>query len=194
MDDLISKLQNVLSDEESMKQIRELAGMLSGEGQQSSSPPPGSEASSPTSGGQGESMPDIASLLSKLGMTSGGGNTEKNSVPTVSPAPSSHGHDQPSGSAPDISALLAGLTSTGSKSQADSGGGFDISKLLKLQTIMAQSNKSDKNVELLLALKPLLKEENQAKIDRLIKIFKFFAVYPALKESGLLGGDLFGLL
>ena len=54
MDDLISKLQNVLSDEESMKQIRELAGMLSGEGQQSSSPPPGSEASSPTSGGQGE--------------------------------------------------------------------------------------------------------------------------------------------
>lgn len=59
---------------------------------------------------------------------------------------------------------------------------------------MAQSNKSDKNVELLLALKPLLKEENQAKIDRLIKIFKFFAVYPALKESGLLGGDLFGLL
>ena len=39
----------------------------------------------------------------------------------------------------------------------------------------------------------LLKEENQVKIDRLIKIFKLFAVYPALKESGLLGGDLLGL-
>lgn len=48
-------------------------------------------------------------------------------------------------------------------------------------------------MNLLLALRPLLKEENQAKIDRLIKVFKLFAVYPALKESGLLGGDLLGL-
>ena len=59
---------------------------------------------------------------------------------------------------------------------------------------MQQANTHDKNVDLLLALKPLLKEENQAKIDRLIKIFRLFAIYPALKESGLLGGDLFGLL
>ena len=74
------------------------------------------------------------------------------------------------------------------------GNGLDVSKLLALQTIMQQANKQDKNVDLLLALRPLLKEENQAKIDRLIKIFRLFAVYPALKESGLLGGDLFGLL
>ena len=59
---------------------------------------------------------------------------------------------------------------------------------------MQQANKHDKNVDLLLALRPLMKEENQVKIDRLIKIFKLFAVYPLLKESGLLGGDLFGLL
>ena len=65
---------------------------------------------------------------------------------------------------------------------------------MQLTSIISQANKSDKNVELLLALKPLLKEENQAKIDRLIKIFKLFAIYPLLKESGLLGGDLFGLL
>jgi hypothetical protein len=73
-------------------------------------------------------------------------------------------------------------------------GSPDITKLLKLQAIMQQANTHDKNVDLLLALKPLLKEENQAKIDRLIKIFRLFAIYPALKESGLLGGDLFGLL
>ena len=69
-----------------------------------------------------------------------------------------------------------------------------MAKLLKLQAIMQQANKHDKNVDLLLALRPLMKEENQVKIDRLIKIFKLFAVYPLLKESGLLGGDLFGLL
>ena len=38
-----------------------------------------------------------------------------------------------------------------------------------------------------------IKEENQIKIDRLVKIFRLFAIYPALKESGLLGGDLFGI-
>ena len=66
--------------------------------------------------------------------------------------------------------------------------------LMQLGTVISSANKSDKNVDLLLALRPLLKEENQVKIDRLVKIFKLFAIYPALKESGLLGGDLFGLL
>ena len=77
--------------------------------------------------------------------------------------------------------------------QATQTGGLDIAKLMKIQSIMQSASKPDKNIQLLLALRPLLKEENQAKIDRLIKIFKLFAVYPALKESGLLGGDLLGL-
>ena len=77
--------------------------------------------------------------------------------------------------------------------QATQAGGLDIAKLMKIQSIMQSASKPDKNIQLLLALRPLLKEENQAKIDRLIKIFKLFAVYPALKESGLLGGDLLGL-
>lgn len=64
---------------------------------------------------------------------------------------------------------------------------------MKIQSIMQSASKPDKNIQLLLALRPLLKEENQAKIDSLIKIFKLFAVYPALKESGLLGGDLLGI-
>ena len=40
----------------------------------------------------------------------------------------------------------------------------------------------------------MMKAENQAKIDRLIKLYRLMAIYPALKKSGLLGGDLFGLL
>lgn len=80
-----------------------------------------------------------------------------------------------------------------SLAQATQTGGLDIAKLMKIQSIMQSASKPDKNIQLLLALRPLLKEENQAKIDRLIKIFKLFAVYPALKESGLLGGDLLGL-
>lgn len=152
----MSKLQSVLNDEESMKQIKDLAGMLGNElteSPQSNSQP----AVQPTSSPQ-NSTPDFSQLLANLGGASG---EQNNPQPqTLQPA------DNP----------------------------IDIQKIMQLTSIISQANKSDKNVELLLALKPLLKEENQAKIDRLIKIFKLFAIYPLLKESGLLGGDLFGLL
>lgn len=139
----MNKIQNVLNDEESMKQIKELADMLTADnGGQSETP-------------QSPQNTDFSQLLQSLG--------------GVSP---------PAESKP---------------AQATQAGGFDIAKLMKLQSIMQTASKPDKNIQLLLALRPLLKEENQAKIDRLIKIFKLFAVYPALKESGLLGGDLLGL-
>ena len=69
---------------------------------------------------------------------------------------------------------------------------FDITKLMQLQGAMSQAGKGDKNIALLTALRPLLKEENQVKLDRVIKLFRLMALWPVLKESGLLGGDLFG--
>ena len=140
MQDLMSKLQSVLGDEQSMKQLSEIASALSSE--------------MPEQASANNSQPDFSQLLKSLNLE------QPQQAQPVQPANS----------------------------------GLDVSKLLALQTIMQQANRQDKNVDLLLALRPLLKEENQAKIDRLIKIFKLFAVYPALKESGLLGGDLFGLL
>lgn len=140
MQDLMSKLQSVLGDEQSMKQLSEIASALSSE--------------TPEQASAGNAQPDFSQLLKSLNL------------------------EQPQQAQP----------------AAPANSGLDVSKLLALQTIMQQANKQDKNVDLLLALRPLLKEENQAKIDRLIKIFRLFAVYPALKESGLLGGDLFGLL
>lgn len=142
MDDLMAKLQSVLNDEQSMKQLSQLAGALSGDDASQAQP------------AAGEAVPnDFSQLLKSLDL-----NTQ-----TQQPAPPA---------AP----------------------GIDVAKLMQLQAILQQANKHDKNVDLLLALRPLLKEENQVKIDRLIKIFKLFSVYPALKQSGLLGGDLFGIL
>ena len=141
MDDLMNKIQNVLNDEESMKQIKELADMLT--------------ADNGEQGGQSEAPQSPRNM--------------------------------------DFSQLLQSLGGVSPPAQATQAGGFDIAKLMKIQSIMQSASKPDKNIQLLLALRPLLKEENQAKIDRLIKIFKLFAVYPALKESGLLGGDLLGL-
>lgn len=155
MDDLMSKLQNVLNDEESMKQIKELADMLGNDMNESDSGP----AISPQSNNQ---TPDFSQLLASLGGITGNSQQSQNN-------PAKKTEDSPLGN-------------------------LDIAKLAQLSATLSQANKSDKNVDLLLALRPLLKEENQIKIDRLIKIFKLFAIYPVLKESGLLGGDLFGLL
>ncbi len=131
----MNKLQSVLNDEESMKQVRELADMLS--------------QSSENGGGSG----GTAQL-------------------------------------PDLTAL----TGSGSSQGAAASGDIDIAKLMQLSQVMKSASANDKNIDLLLALRPLLKEENRQKIDRLIKIFRLLSVYPALKESGLLGGDLFGIL
>ena len=124
MDDLMGKIQEVLSDEESMKQLTELASSL-------------------FSSSEGEET-----------------GTERESV----------GEE---------------------KTEDDSGGGtdFDFSKLLMMGQVM-NSVSNDKNAELLIALKPLLKEERQAKVDKAVKMLKLFAVFNILKESGMLN-DIF---
>jgi len=134
MDDLMSKIQDVLSDEESMNQIKKLAGMLGGE--------------------NSEGTADFSSIF--------GGNKASSE---------SDG-------------------STESNGEFD----FDFSKLIKLQEILSQANKKDHNTEFLYALKPILKDENQIKIDRIIKILKLLAMWPLIKDSGILGGDLFDFL
>lgn len=139
MDDLMSKIQAMLSDEESMNQIKQLAEMF------------------------------------------GTGAASQESAPSqpAQPAP-----------APDLSALLSGLTGGG---QGGSGiGGLDMGMLLQLQSLFSTVSAGDKNSELLLALKPLLKEDKHEKIDKAIKILKLLALWSVVKESGLLKSlDLF---
>ncbi|WP_295153554.1 hypothetical protein [uncultured Ruminococcus sp.] len=117
MDDIMNKLQDILNDGESMKQIRELADML-------------------------------------------GVNTE-NAADTLPAAPA-----QPS---------------------------VDPTALLKLGQVLQSASREDDNIRLLTALRPLLKEESRIKLDRVIKIYRLVNLYPALKESGLGGGELLGI-
>lgn len=65
--------------------------------------------------------------------------------------------------------------------------GLDAEMLLKLFGMMESMNHQDDNERFLLALRPLLREENRAKIDAAVKFMKLFALLPVLKESGLLG-------
>ncbi|EGC04174.1 MULTISPECIES: hypothetical protein [Ruminococcus] len=117
----MNKIQSVLNDEESMKQIRELAGMLS--------------TDQPSAG-------------------------EQPAMPTAPQAET------------DI----------------------DPVRLMQLGQVLRSASREDDNVRLLNALRPLLREETQLKLDRVIKLYRLMNLYPALKQSGLGGGDLLGLL
>lgn len=129
MDDLMGKIQEMLSDEESMKQISELAQMFS----------------------------------------SSDNNDTKSSETT----------SKPDNTAAGLPGGIAGLGM----------GDFDFTKILKVQEIMNKAS-NDKNAEFLLALKPLLREERQQKVDKAVKMLKLFAVWTVLKDSGMLN-DLF---
>lgn len=135
MDDLTSKIENILGSEEGQAQIRELAAML---------------------GGENGEMPD----LSALGNMFGGAQNGESS------------HEQ---SADDDSIL----------------GDIDVGMLLKMKDMFTSSKGSDKNSQLLLALRPHLKDENKEKVDGAIKIMKLIALLPLIKDSGLFGGELF---
>jgi hypothetical protein len=64
-------------------------------------------------------------------------------------------------------------------------GGVDFAQILQILSLLTDPPK-DKNVDFLAALKPLMSEEKQPKIERSIKLLKLYDMYEVLKENGLL--------
>lgn len=62
----------------------------------------------------------------------------------------------------------------------------DIGKIMQLTELMGTFSQNDRNTDLLLALKPHLKEERQQRVDKAVKMLKLLAVWNVAKESGLL--------
>ncbi len=180
MEELMQKLQSVLNDEESMNQIKSLASMFGGGSDNNNphEPEQTSDNSSQQSSSPNQSkinMEDISSLLASI---AGGNNQDNNSR---------YGQN-----AQNVSSNLSDSDNHNQQNQGQMP--FDIGKIMALGNVISNASKSDKNTELLLALKPHLKAEKQDKVDKVIKIFKLIAIWPAIKDSGLLGGDLFGIL
>lgn len=63
--------------------------------------------------------------------------------------------------------------------------GLDPEMLLKMLSLFETFNQPSDNERFLLALKPLLREENRPKIDSAMRLLKLFSLLPVLKESGL---------
>ncbi|MCL1903057.1 MAG: hypothetical protein FWF94_01400 [Oscillospiraceae bacterium] len=67
---------------------------------------------------------------------------------------------------------------------------IDFDMLSKMGELFSRMNKPDRNAELLSALKPHLRIENQHKVDSALKLSRMMSMLPFLKESGILN-DLF---
>lgn len=68
---------------------------------------------------------------------------------------------------------------------------LDIATITKVAQILGSVNMRDRNVELLLALKPHFGEKRRKKVDDAIRVMQLIKVLPALRETGLFS-NLFG--
>ena len=205
MDDLTQQLNQILSDPQSMQQIQGILGSLGmnggggGSGAPAAAPPAPAQAPAPqsaptpASSGGGFDMSALSGALSSLGGLGGLGSLLGNgggqaaSTPASAPAPVQN----PLGA---LGALggLGGLGGGGSPL-----GGVTpemLNMVTKLGPLLSQVNQEDDATRLLHALRPLLSEARQKKVDEAMKILQMMRLLPLLKESGVFSGLLSGLL
>lgn len=162
-DDFSEKLSAILGNPEAMGQIMSIAQAIGGEG-------PQEEAASPSEPMEYAAPPAAAE-----------------------PSP-------PAAQGPDLSGLLGilgSLTGGGGSQSATAGGGDPLSALASLDPrviqagmkLLSEMNRTDdRKTALLTALRPFVKEERYAKVDRAVQIAKLSRVirvaFTVFKEGG----------
>lgn len=217
MDELIAKLQSILSTNEGQQQLKNLQNALNSQPEQGASSNQGLDFSKlssifqsftqsqagPTEQQQTEQSQTQQSQAQQTATASGG--NQGFDFSQLSSILSGLGQGQSSTGQPRAEQSATGQSQAGQSqggfdiSQLSSllgggntggEGGFDISMLLKLQQAFKSMNVDDKNSQLLYALKPHFSERRQAKVDQAVTIMRLITALPALKESGILSGIL----
>ena len=67
--------------------------------------------------------------------------------------------------------------------------GLDIGSMAKIAGLLSAAGSTSDDERLLMALKPLLREENRGKVDTAMRLLKLISLLPLLRESGLFGGQ-----
>lgn len=190
MDDLTGKISEILSNPGAMEQIKNLAGMIGNQTQNSSgeSSPvntPSANLSAPSSE-QGPDLSALGSILNALKNTSAPQTNFANTDPSPAPGNNSPANGSSTlGNLSGLSNLLGGLST---------GGGSDlIGMLAKMGPIFSALRQEDDSTRLLHALRPMLRPARQKKLDEALKLLHLMRALPLLKQSGILG-SLGGLL
>ncbi len=130
--------------------------------------------------GDPESMQQIKELAQMLSEQTNGDDLSGNGSASEDHPDGVPDQNTASQSAFDPSALsgLAGLFGPG---------GIDFNTIMGIGKVLSAAGEDDKNTALLLALRPHLSEVRQQKVDRAVKMLKLYALFLALKDSGMLG-------
>ncbi len=90
-----------------------------------------------------------------------------------------------------LRALAEDSPDDGGSGQESSGeglfSGIDLGTMAKAASLLGAAASPNDDEKLLLALKPLLREENRGKVDTAVRLLKLISLLPLLKESGLFG-------
>ncbi len=168
MDDLSSKINQILSDPESVNQLRAVAASLGL--------------------GGGEAPPSPAAQAPQQPPAS----TPPPAAPT--PPPSSGAAAPPPGT-PDLSALSSLIASLGGGARQNTAAPpppmIDPATLGVLASALGKMNAPNENVNLLQALRPHFSEGRRSRIDDAIRIIQLISLLPVIRETGIFG-SLFG--
>lgn len=196
-----------LNDPQKMQQL----------GQMLSSLGLGGPANAQTNAQQASSEPNLSALLSSLQQQMENGSSGQNQ-PSQAPAGANLSallstlqqqmeNGSKGNSAPNLSSLLLALQQGAAQNGTNSAGqalsalqgspsganapAISMDTILKIQRTMQALSRSNPNIDLLRAMRPLLSPRRARKVDDAIRIMQLIQLLPALKESGLfaLGGD-----
>lgn len=198
MQDLMEKLQSILSTKEGQAQLNNIANMLNMSGKQSNNQTEQPQQNNSTNQNMnpfqqnkvnqqqgnestpqanGFDMSSLAGLFSNLQ-----GNQNNNQSNEASNNQQGNGFDMS-----QLAAMLSNMQgngNTGEESQNQMPN-IDINMIMGLQQIFSKMNVSDKNSQLLLALKPHFGEARRHKVDQAISMMRLMSILPALKDSGI---------
>ncbi len=105
-------------------------------------------------------------------------------------APPEESAAPPAPPAVDLGQLLSQIGNVGGQNTPPSPPALDMNAMLQIQRAMSLFNQGNQSVDLLRALRPLLSQTRQKKVDDAIRILQMLQMLPLLKESGFFGGDL----
>lgn len=97
------------------------------------------------------------------------------------------GMGESSASAPPPVGEEESSESQSSQSEESPFGGIDLETILKMGELFSTLSKDDKNTQLLMALRPHLRGENQRKLDQATKLLKLMSMLPLLRQMGIMG-------
>ena len=201
-----------LNDPQKMQQLGQMLSSL-GLGGPANAQTNAQQASS----GQGSSEPNLSALLSALQQQMENRSSGQNQ-PSQPPAGANLSallstlqqqmeNGSKGSSASDLSSLLLALQQGAAQNGTNSAGqalsalqgspsganapAISMDTILKIQRTMQALSRSNPNIDLLRAMRPLLSPRRARKVDDAIRIMQLIQLLPALKESGLfaLGGD-----